>query len=46
MISYMVWFGCCCGLLVGVFLEEIILAHDTSCDLHGFSLVLVIFLDA
>ena len=55
MISYIVWFGCYCGFLVGVLwrrsylhslhLEVCVEGHDTGYDLHGFSLVLVIFLD-
>ena len=55
MISYMAWFGCFCGFLFGVLwrrsylhslhLEVCVEEHDTGYDLHGFSLVLVIFLD-
>ena len=55
MISYMVWFGCCYGFLVGVLwrrsylhnlhLEVCVEGHDTGYDLYGFFLVLVIFLD-
>ena len=53
MISYMVWV--LSRLLVGVLwrrsylhsshLEVCVEGHDTIYDLHGFSLVLVIFLD-
>ena len=55
MISYMSWFGFCYSFLVGVLwrisylhnlhLEACVEGHDTSYDLHGFSLVLVIILD-
>ena len=55
MISYMVWFGCCCGFLVGVLwrisylhslhLDVCVEGHDTSYYLHGFSWVFVIYLN-
>ena len=54
MISYMIWFGCCCGFLVGVLwrrsylhslhLEVCVEGHYIGYNLYGFSLVLVIFL--
>ena len=55
MISYMIWFRCFCGFLVVILwgrsylhslhLEVCVEGHDTGYDLHGFSLVSVIFLD-
>ena len=54
MISYMVCFECCFGFLLGFYggdykhnlhLEVCVEGHDIGYYLHGFSLVLVIFLD-
>ena len=46
MISYMVWYGCCCGFLVGVLwrrsylyslhLEVCVEGQDIGYDMHGF----------
>ena len=55
MISYMVWFWCYYGFLVGILwrisylhnlhLEVCVEGHDIGYDLHSFSLVLIIFMD-